>query len=73
MARGEAVAATVVCAGGTFEMDGHRPIEHDFHLGDGVQVASRQMRVTDNRGNVVEIAMSRRDVQNAIDVLELYR
>lgn len=69
----EAVAATVSCAGGTLEMDGHRPIEYDVHLGDGVQVPTRQMRITDNEGNVVELAMSRRDVYNTIAVLELYQ
>lgn len=68
----EAVAATVSCVGGTLEMDGHRPIEFDVYLGDGNQVATRQMRITDSHGDVVELAMSRHDVQNAIAVLELY-
>lgn len=71
--KSEAVAATVSCAGGTLEMDGHRPIEYDVHMGDGFQVPTRQMRITDSAGNVVELAMSRRDVQNAIAVLELYQ
>lgn len=71
MATHEAVATTVACSGGTLEMDGHRPIEYDTYT-DGGQQPTRQMRVTDNHGDVVELALNRRDVQNIIDVLELY-
>jgi len=66
------VAVTVVVSGGTFEMDGHRPIEYDSYT-DGTQAPTRQLRATDNSGNIVELALNRRDVQNIIDVLELYR
>lgn len=68
----EAVATTIVVAGGTFEMDGHRPLEYDSYC-DGTQAPSRQMRVTDTHGNIVELALNRRDIRNIIDVMELYQ
>lgn len=52
-------------------MDGHRPIEFDIYA-DNTQVPTRQLRITDTDGNVVELALSRRDVKNIIDVLDLY-
>jgi len=68
-----AVATTVRVFGGTFEMDGHRPIEIVQIGMDGVKRPTCQLRATDTEGNVVELAMSKDDVDNAIAVLELYR
>jgi len=66
-----AVATIVVVAGGTLEMDGQRPVDA-IHYGDGIQLPTCQMRTTDNEGNVVELALSKIDVRNIMDVMELY-
>lgn len=68
-----AVATTVATVGGTFEMDGHRPNHWVQIAGDGTMMPSCQMRATDKEGNIVELALSKDDVQNMIDVLELYK
>jgi hypothetical protein len=68
-----AVATTVTVFGGTLEMDGHRPIDLVQIGMDGIQRPTCQLRATDSEGNVVELAMSKDDVENAIAVLELYR
>ena len=69
---GPAVATTIVVAGGDIVMDGHRPIEYDAYV-DNQMIPTRQLRATDSEGNIVELALSKHDVQNIIDVLELYR
>lgn len=68
----DAVATTVACAGGTLEMDGYRPVDFEIHA-EGGTVASRQMRITDKDGNIVELALTLNDVRNIVDVLELYK
>ena len=68
-----AVATTVRVFGGTFEMDGHRPVDMVQIGMDGVKRPTCQLRATDSEGNVVELAMSPDDVDNAMAVLDLYR
>jgi hypothetical protein len=67
-----AVASTVVAYGGTVEMDGHRPIKFVHIAGDGSMLPTCQLRATDKEGNIVELALNKDDVQNIIDVMELY-
>ena len=67
----QAIATEVACAGGVILMDGHRPIENDVYAG-GELLPTRQLRATDNKGNMVEVALTRVDIANLIAVLGIY-
>lgn len=77
-----AMAVTVPVVNGTIEMDGHRP-EYDTHSGRG-PLPIAQMRITepplkDDDGNVlqegaiIELALTRGQIRDIIDMMELYR
>lgn len=77
-----AMAVTVPVVNGTIEMDGHRP-ESDIYSALSGPRAIAQMRVTqptwqDDDGkvhdeSVVELALTRHQIRDIIDMMELYR
>ena len=67
-----AMAVTVPVTNGTVEMDGHRP---EFYVHYGMKGAQpiAQMRVTSEGGEIVELALTRGQIRDILDMLELYR
>lgn len=77
-----AMAVTVPVVNGTIEMDGHRPSEDIYSAMSGPRPIA-QMRVTqpeweDEDGHrhdetVIELALTRGQIRDIIDMMELYR
>lgn len=66
-----AMAVTVPVVDGTVMMDGHRP-ESDIYTGLG-PVPIAQLRVTNREGDIVELALTRGQINDLYDMFELYR
>lgn len=78
-----AMAVTVPVTNGTVEMDGHRPSEDIYSAMSGPRPIA-QLRVTqpghydhDNEKvvdeSIIELALTRGQIRDLIDMLELYR
>lgn len=66
-----AMAVTVPVVNGEVLMDGHRP-DNDFYTGLVGPVPIAQLRVTQG-DNVIELALTRGQINDIYDMMNLYR